>query len=110
MGLEGLSQYAERPPDMGFDRAERQPRVGSEFFVREPAKEGQCNHLAGHRIVQVQRLVQAGAPVELLGWVGGERKRLATRILSAEPGTGLAVFEGSGELTVAEEPRRDVAG
>jgi hypothetical protein len=57
---------------------------------------------------EVQRLAKARAQVELVGWVGGERKRLLTRIVAAEPGTGLAIFEGSGELMLAEEPGRGV--
>ncbi len=59
---------------------------------------------------EIQRLVKAGAPVELVGWVAGERRFLTTRLVSADPGTGLALFEGSGELMLAEDLRRDVAG
>ena len=54
--------------------------------------------------------MELGAPVEIVGWVAGERKRLTTRLLSANATTGMAVFEGTGELTTAEEPRREVAG
>jgi len=59
---------------------------------------------------EIQRLVELGAPVELVGWVAGERRRLRTRLLSADANTGMAAFEGSGELVLAEEPRRNVAG
>jgi len=59
---------------------------------------------------EMERLVRVGAPVELVGWVAGERRRLITRLVSAELSTGQAVFEGSGELMLVEEPRRDVVG
>lgn len=64
----------------------------------------------GEHEEEIQRLVKAGAPVELVGWIADKRRCLTTRLVSADPGTGLALFEGSGELMLVEEPRRDVAG
>jgi hypothetical protein len=59
---------------------------------------------------EVRRLLAAGAPVELVGWIEGSWKHLTTRLVSADPSTGLGVFEGPGEPTRAEDLRRDTAG
>jgi len=59
---------------------------------------------------EIRRLLKAGTPVELVGLVAGERRHLTTRLVSADPGTGLAIFEGSGEPTLAVEQRSDAAG
>jgi hypothetical protein len=59
---------------------------------------------------EVQRLVSTGAPVELVGWVAGERRRIMTRLVSAQPAAGTAIFEGAGELMLVEDLRSDVAG
>jgi hypothetical protein len=59
---------------------------------------------------EIQHLVRVGAPVELVGWVAGEWRSLTTRLLSAPPGTGLAIFEGAGELRSLENLGRDAAG
>jgi hypothetical protein len=59
---------------------------------------------------EVQRLARVGASVELVGWIAGEQRRVMTRIVSAQPAAGTAIFEGSGELVLLEDLRQDVVG
>jgi hypothetical protein len=59
---------------------------------------------------EILQLLNAGVPVELVGWVTGEWRHLATKLVSVDPHTGIAVFEGPGEPTLAADLRRDVAG
>jgi hypothetical protein len=57
---------------------------------------------------EVRRLVEAQKPIEFTGWIDGERRRLTTRLTSADSGSGLAMFEGLGEPVLVAEPRRGV--
>jgi hypothetical protein len=59
---------------------------------------------------EIQDLLLANSPVELVGWVSGEWRHFTTRLVSADPNTGLAVFEGPGEPMAAGERGRDAVG